>query len=647
LQAYRLHPAHPHIQGDIGWWAWFDQSWYFSGAKAWAAGNLDPELHLYLPGYSLLGAIFVPVFSVHAYAAVNLLCLLTSLWLFSRIAVRLLPPSLPHAALAGAAVFALAAIGSPAMREVWVVPWSSSGATPFIYAALFATLRFVEAPQRPQRVFWVGLAGGAIAAFRPSDALPIGLACVLGIGITLLRRQPQSLRSAAASIGAGALGLAISCGLFGAAYIAIYGLHESHYVQVSGDIGFEWRSILLRWVTLGLNPRPLYDDGQGIISAFPWLPVGLATFPVYMLLFMRSARWIAHVVVITAASLHMAVYLTYRDLYPEGLFLYENYHYYKWVMPVFALYCLALCCDLFFVSARQRISAVILVLVGLCLLLPWRAQFADSRPIERDATADPLHTLAFHSGLTSVADAILVSASGSWSALYGGTSALTVDGHSYTERLDYKIHPALGGFFVVPLRPLPAGPASLTVDPTVTLDPTVPLIHAQQAIVFGWPCWIPGPRQACTPQFIIPPPALPPSGDIPIGQADQRFVFGAWSAPEPSGRWTGGSTVALRVRPPEGSPLQLDMRLSAFVPPGSEPLRAAISVGSQIIAERTFTDGLPTEWQTTIPAKLVAENAALIVTLTIDNPRRPMDFYPQSRDQRELGLFITSIRLHS
>jgi hypothetical protein len=99
LAAYKQHPAHPHIGGDLGWLNWFDQSWYYSGAKGWASGNLDPKLHLYLPGYSLLAAVFLPLLSVHAFLAVDLLCLLASLWLFSRLATRLAPRDVPQPAL--------------------------------------------------------------------------------------------------------------------------------------------------------------------------------------------------------------------------------------------------------------------------------------------------------------------------------------------------------------------------------------------------------------------------------------------------------------------------------------------------------------------------------------------------------------------
>jgi len=41
------------------WQAWSDQSRYLQSAQAWATLNLDPALHHYPPGYSLLAAPFV------------------------------------------------------------------------------------------------------------------------------------------------------------------------------------------------------------------------------------------------------------------------------------------------------------------------------------------------------------------------------------------------------------------------------------------------------------------------------------------------------------------------------------------------------------------------------------------------------------
>src|SRR6476620_9654805 len=86
LVAYRSHSARPQIGGRLGWWAWADQGLYFKSAVAWSQGNLDPNQHWYLSGYPLLAAPFIKLMSVHAFVLPNLICLLASLWFFTRIA---------------------------------------------------------------------------------------------------------------------------------------------------------------------------------------------------------------------------------------------------------------------------------------------------------------------------------------------------------------------------------------------------------------------------------------------------------------------------------------------------------------------------------------------------------------------------------
>jgi hypothetical protein len=52
-----------------------------------------------------------------------------------------------------------------------VVPWSTTGSVPLIFGCLLSTLRFLERPDRAKSdALLSGLAGGAVAAFRPLDA---------------------------------------------------------------------------------------------------------------------------------------------------------------------------------------------------------------------------------------------------------------------------------------------------------------------------------------------------------------------------------------------------------------------------------------------------------------------------------------------
>jgi hypothetical protein len=96
--------------------------------------------------------------------------LLASLLLFAKLAKRL-GSQLPHPQLIGAAIFVAVSVISPANLEVWVITWSTTGSVPLIFGCLLSTLRFLERPDRAKSdALLSGLAGGAVAAFRPLDA---------------------------------------------------------------------------------------------------------------------------------------------------------------------------------------------------------------------------------------------------------------------------------------------------------------------------------------------------------------------------------------------------------------------------------------------------------------------------------------------
>ncbi len=95
----RLYAAHPWLPAaarlDQGWWTWWDQGRYLDAALAWAAGDLDPSRHFYLPGYPLLAAPFVHLTPAQPFWWPDLACLLAAMMLFALLAARLasrIPP---------------------------------------------------------------------------------------------------------------------------------------------------------------------------------------------------------------------------------------------------------------------------------------------------------------------------------------------------------------------------------------------------------------------------------------------------------------------------------------------------------------------------------------------------------------------------
>jgi hypothetical protein len=646
LSAYRRHPFHPHIAGPAGWWTWFDQERYFKAATAWSQGNLDPAAHWYLPGYPLMGAPFIRLLSVHAFVLPDLFCLLASMWLFSRLTGEL-AARLPHAPALGALLFMLVTTVSRLGLDIWVIPWSSTGATPFVYACLLGTVRFIREPRRPVFVFVSGFAAALVVAFRPTDVVPLVLTCAPGMAAALLC-QWRGWRPLAAATLAGATGCALAFCALAAAYLPIYGFRLSDYVVNSSVMGFDWGLVPLNWVTLMLDPRPLLSSGQGIIEAFPWMVAGLAAFPVFLILRLPRSDRLQHATVILATLLQILAYMAYRDMHQEGLFRYWNYHYFKWTYPIFALYG-ALLLHALITESGRRLQISGLALAWLCILLPWRVrlQVTDMDP-HALAVANP-PSVDFESGLTSVRDGLLVAATGDWGTIYFGPQAMTIAGHAYAYFADFHTFPQSGGFLLMPLRPLPSGPAQLILKAGVVPDPAITPIHVRQEIRYGLPCWLPLDLSECSPQDLIPPPPFPANGNLLFNGAEGPFLSGEWSEQnDVSGRWTTGNLANIRVRLPIMAPtFALRISASAYVPSGSRPLDIRVLVNRhQVLAEQ-----LSTGETVSLPATLSAAtldmkaSQSTIITIKVANPRAPRDYDPGSGDPRQLGLFVRAISL--
>ena len=66
----------------MGWWGWFDQGEYLKESKAIADYNFDPRNYFYPPLYPALGAMFVKLNPMHAFAIIDLICFLVFVYYF-------------------------------------------------------------------------------------------------------------------------------------------------------------------------------------------------------------------------------------------------------------------------------------------------------------------------------------------------------------------------------------------------------------------------------------------------------------------------------------------------------------------------------------------------------------------------------------
>ena len=635
LFAYAADPRRPAAPTlDSGWWAFSDQGRYLTAALAWAAGRLDPAEHWYLPGYPLLGAPFARVTPANPFLLPDLALLAATVWLTAALA-GWLAPGWRWARMAGAAA-ALGAVLPPLALDIWVTPWTSTPEAALTLGCLLATLHGAARPGSARLSFIAGLCAGAVGAFRPADAILLALIAGAAGAWALWRTWPgwaAALRSAAAA----GLGAGMAAAPAVAGYLVVNGWQMNGYLTLSAAIGFEWRLLPLRWVTIMLDPRPLFPDGRGLVTAFPWVAAGLAGMVACLIRPPSGAPRFAHALVAGAACAHIALYLCYRDLHPQGLWRFYNYHYFKWPLVLLALYAVLL----LRLIGERRWTAVLAGAGSLAVLLPWRAELEPvPRPGMMAQTGTVLRLPALALG---VQDAIIVPAHGSFDAIYSGQQNLYVGAAEekwYGSTADMKVTPRPGGLMVAPLRPLRPGPVTIRFGPGITLGEGAPVL-ARQTLVYGAPCWTGFDPASC--DGGDPGPLHHPGETIPLDGAEGGLLGTGWSDPEPAGRWTDDKLAVLHLRL---APAAASVTLVAHAfTPGGRALDLALTANGRTIGRWTLSDGAEHMLRADLPPGILGPAGALRLGVAVAEPRRPHDTLPDSADTRLLGLSVRALTI--
>lgn len=477
--AHHLDPQHPLLPApQNGWWWWTDQSRYLASALAFADLDLDPTRHWYLPGYGLIAAPFVRLHGGDPFMLPNLACLLATLFCSARLAAHLAPHR-RHGALLGALGVAAGFILSAWFRRAWVVPWSTTPTVPLSLACLLLTMRFQDAPTARTGGL-IGVATAATALFRPTDAMLLALVLPPFMAAALIGRP---WRAALRALAAGAAGFVLIASVAVALHVAIHGLAVGSYLDESAQVGFEWRLIGLRWVTLVISPGGLFSDGAGLAQRFVWVVPGLGGLAAGALGLLGGPRR-RHVLVATFVAASMTLYLAYRDLHVPALWRYNNYHYFKAVLTLLLLSASLSAAEL--VLSRRRPAILAAMTAAIIALFAWRAEW---RP--RPGTATPIgpHTVAIDADFSHPGDALLLPVDGPFDALFVGDNHLASPTRLMHQNIDFKNLPIHGFILVELLRMLEPPPDRLTLDDRITLPGTpAPRFVALRAR-FGLPCW--------------------------------------------------------------------------------------------------------------------------------------------------------------
>lgn len=473
IVAYRNHPEvrlHPALPS---WWSWTDQGRYLRAAHAWAAGDLDPTQHWYPAGYPLLGAAFLWLMPGQPFYVIDLVCLLATGMLTVSLGTRLAPGAWtgPMAALA----FCLAVPLDALQIDSYVEPWTTTPTTPLTLLALLLTFRLWGQPG-VKRAAATGLAAGALCLFRPVDMAPLLIAVAITSTIALRhlsRRRRAELATAAIA------GLALPVALAAGAHLSVFGFARGAYLTSSAATGFEWRVLPFNWVTIMVSAAPDLPNAVSLSQAFPVIVSGL--IGMIACLVATDGRYrLQHAMVIGAVCLHILLFLSYRDLHAQGLFRYMNYHYFKWCVPVFALYTWFLIGVV--VRSERPWLAWGLGVAVVAAAFSWRVswQFGAPKPA---TVAD--HVLGIAEAPREIGTGLFVPASGSFESIYLDDQHLRIGDRVFDVNQDFKLFPVDGGLVLAPLRPLPGGPATLLVNDGVRLlGPPRP---ARVQFSPGWP----------------------------------------------------------------------------------------------------------------------------------------------------------------
>ena len=491
LLDYIRHPQCPNQGTSIGWFVSFDQDKYYKASLAWSRGDLSPDAHWYMPGYPILAAPLIKLLSYHAYAVVDLVCLLLSLALFIALSSRLLPTSKLAPSL-GAIVFVATTLLWPGSANIWVIPWSTTATTPLILACLLAAVSFIE--RRSARAAAVAaFCGTFVFAFRPTDVLPTVAGPALCMSLALFAGGEKRGRQALTCILTALGGAGLAALLTAALYVPEFGWKTSAYLRLSARIGLDAGLIPLHWVTLFIDPKPVYQDGQGLIAVFPWLATGFCGLIVASLCARSRDDALSHTAVLVTTAVYITIYLAYRDLNPPGLFRYQNYHYFKWIFPLAGVYTLILMHRL----CTQRRAIAVAAIAALCLL-PWRVKLVDVRRLDGHVTST--NTIFFQANLSSVDDGVIFRGTGDWWQIYYGGSTLVNSRGVFVPVYDYRLTPRFDGYMLMMMRPAGSGSMRLHLPPGIRMEDALP-VAVHQHISFGLPCWF----DQCEPERVLPP----------------------------------------------------------------------------------------------------------------------------------------------
>jgi len=455
---------------------WFDQGQYLKSATAFIHGNLAAGEHWYPLLYPLFLALFSWLPPLLTALIPDFLCYLATYVAYREVVQRFGVSR--HTAVI---LFLPATIVYYQTGDAWLQPWTTTLSAALIWSALALGGRILdladEARLSSKTYVLLGFILGAIPLCRPADVVVSGMIGLCLIYAMLGRRR---LWSDFATV-------LLSCLIVGCAglilHFVIYGPHLSDYMKLSAAYGTNFRWLGWKAYIILVEPLPWYPFGQGLLKILPWLPLGAAGLLVNVANVEKRAQALLLLLPVLA---YLTVMLAYIDLLPSGLWRYSNFHYFKWMLPLFAAFGWIFIRDF---SRGRAVSVVAFFTVFLPSSLHIMPVMAQPNELARMVTFPdvpaPFADVYF-------ARSVLQDRQGS---LLGGFDYHQVpDDHRLVRaealRRDFAgdelwIHPGDGVKWPEPI----SNTEKIPVLPG--LFPKVPIVRYKPDVTIGWPCWLP------------------------------------------------------------------------------------------------------------------------------------------------------------
>jgi hypothetical protein len=106
-------------------------------------------------------------------------------------------------------------------------------------------------------------------------------------------------------------------------------------MKLSAAFGFDFAHLGWKAQTLLVDAGPFFPQGDGMLERFPWLALGAAGL--LAAVFRSDRRWLALLLGLPALG-YVILLLAYADLVASNFWPLRLIHYFKWLMPLMALF---------------------------------------------------------------------------------------------------------------------------------------------------------------------------------------------------------------------------------------------------------------------------------------------------------------------